>query len=346
MEKISVFIINYNGKGTVLQTIESIRSMERVDVTIEVIDDHSTDGSLDMIRSSYPDIPVHVRPFNTAQLNFLRNLAIKLSRTPKLLITDNDIRFDLQCLSELLKVMEQDESVATCTPRLMYWDEPKRVYTAGTRVHYIGAATGEHRGEVPTHINSTPSLNSGGGILLLDRSKALKAGGFDEDYKMGWGDDGEFYQRLMLAGYRCLYVPSAFAYHESKPFTKSRTYRAVNQIYNRWQFILTHYSTRTILLLIPALLLYEVFQFIFLAYKGMIGIYFAGNAMAIKNIPLFLKKRKVIKALKVVPDRELLSSGAMFVSPSLLRSNKLMKLALKGVNVFFNLYWKSIRTFI
>jgi GT2 family glycosyltransferase len=346
MEKVSVFVINYNGKETVLQTIESIRSMEKVDVTIDVIDDHSTDGSSDMIRSSYPDVPIQVQPFNTARLNYLRNLAIRLSRTPKLLITDNDIRFDFQCLSELLRVMEQDESVATCTPRLMYWDEPKRIYTAGTRVHYIGAATGGRRGEVPAHLDSTPSPNSGGGILLIDRSKALKAGGFDEDYKMGWGDDGEFYQRLMLAGYRCLYVPSAVAYHESKPFTNSRTYRAVNQIYNRWQFILTHYSTRTIILLIPALLLYEVFQFLFLAYKGMTGIYFMGNAMAIKDIPLFLKKRKAIGVLKIVSDRDLLSSGAMYVSPSLLRSNKLMKLALKGANGFFNLYWKSIRIFI
>jgi GT2 family glycosyltransferase len=346
MEKISVFIINYNGKRTVLQTIESIRSMERVDVTIDVIDDHSTDDSPDMIRSAYPDIPVYALPFNTARLNFLRNLALRLAHTPKLLITDNDVLFDSLCLSELLKVMEQDESIATCTPRLMYWDEPKRVYVAGTRVHYIGVATGGRRGEVPTYIDPTPTPNSGGGILLLDRSKALKAGGFDEDYKMGWGDDGEFYQRLMLAGHKCLYVPSAFARHECKPFTSLRTYRAVNQIYNRWQFILTHYSTKTIFLLIPALLLYEVFQFLFLARKGMTDIYFTGNTMAIKSIPLFLKKRKVIKVLRVVSDRDLLSSGAMFVSPSLLQSNRLMELALKGANGFFNLYWKSIKVFI
>lgn len=346
MEKVSVAIINYNGRNTVLKTIDSIYGMEGVGVHIQVIDDCSTDGSPEMIKNVYPFIPIHIRPYNIRKLNVLRKEAIERTNTRKLIITDNDILFDRRCLVELLKVMNQTEGIATCTPRLMYWNEPKKIYTAGTQIHYLGAAIGRYRGEIVEVMNQVPSMNSGGGILLLDRLKALKIDGFDEEYMSGWGDDGEFYQRLMLAGYKCLYVPTAIAYHEDKPFNHTRSYRVAGQIYNRWQFILTHYSGLTLILLAPVLVLYEFMQLVFLIFKGMLHLYAKSNIMVLKDILLFLKKRKDIQGLRVVSDRDVLSTGVIYVSPSLLKKNRLLRRSLKVTCDFFDLYWKLIKPFI
>lgn len=345
MGKVSVFIINYNGKNTVLKTIESIYRMEEIEPDIQVIDDCSTDSSPEIIVNAYPHIQIHKQPFNTGKPNILRNQAIKLADTPRLLITDNDVLFNNQCLKELLKVMDQDDGVAACVLRLMYWDEPKRIYSAGTRVHYLGAAIGLHRGEIIDIINHVPFLSTGGGILLLDRSKALQTGGFDEDYLHGWGEDGEFYQRLILAGYKCLYVPTAFAYHESKVHNVRRS-RAAGQIYNRWQFILTHYSSRTIVFLMPAFFLYEIMQFLFLLLKRMPLLYFKANLMALRSLPMIFRKRKTIQGMKIISDKDVLFSGMIFVSPYLLKNNCLLKLLLKSISQFFDIYWKLIRPFI
>lgn len=345
MEKVSVFIINYNGKNTVLKTIESIYKMQEVSLEIQVIDDGSTDGSAEIIRKSYPNIPVHKHPCNTSNLNIARNEAITGADSHKLLITDNDIFFDSQCLKKLINVMDQDESIATCTPRLMYWSEPERIYTAGTQIHYIGAAIGKYRGEIMEEINQSPSLNCGGGILLIDLSKALRVGGFDENYMMGWGDDGEFYHRLMLAGFKCLYVPTAFAYHEDK-LHRIRQSRVLAQTYNRWLFILTHYSTYTIILLIPAFIIYEIMQFLFLSYKRMLFLYLKANTLVLKSLPMILSKRRKIQAMRVVSDKDVLFSGTIFVSPSLLEKTGFLKSFLELINCFFDKYWKVVKKVI
>ena len=195
-------------------------------------------------------------------------------------------------------------------------------------------------------MSTVPTLNSGGGILLLDRALATKIGGFDGDYMLGWGDDGEFYQRLLRFGLKCLYVPTAVAYHEDKLRNRERNYRVEAQIFNRWQFIFTHYSAITLVLLTPAFLFYEIIQCAFLSYKRMLFLYFKGSFYSFKSLPEFLAKRKKIQAIRRVSDKEVLFSGPIYVSPSLIENSKILKLLLKTINSFFDIYWKSVKPFI
>ncbi len=346
METIPVVVINYNGKRTVLDTIRSIYEMEDVQVRVYMVDDGSTDGSPDLVSKTFPEVIIQREPKNIGKLNVMRNKALQLVDSKWVLITDNDIIFDKKCLAELLRVMKSDESIATCTPRLMNMDRPEYVYTADTKVHFIGAAIGELRGKKLDPRQLKITSNSGGGIVLLDREKALEVGGYDEDYLMGWGDDGEFYQRLLRAGYKCLFVPSAYALHEEKPFGKLRHYRAVGQIYNRWLFILTHYSIVTLVLLLPAFVLYELMQFAFMTAKKMPHLYIKGNLLVLKNLPLILKKRKKIQKLRKVSDKNVLYSGHIYVAPSVLQNNAMLRVSVGMISIFFNLYWKIVKIFI
>ena len=344
-ENIEVFIINYNGEKTILSTIKTLYESEEVNISVSVIDDCSKDRSPEIIKENYPNIPVHILPFNTRRPNKLRNMAFELSKSEFIFVTDNDLMFEKRCLYELVREIKRDEKIAACSPRLMYWDNPKKVYFAGTKVHYLGAAIGEKRDEEVDNFDNIPTLNSGGGIALLRRSTVINIKGFDEDYMLGWGEDGEFYQRLLMAGYICLYVPMAVAYHEYKPFTSTRKYRALGQLYNRWLFLLTHYSLTLLVLITPALIIYELFQFFFMVMKKMIFLYFKGNFLVIKNFPLILKKRKKIQSLRKVSDKEVLFAGSLYVSPALL-NNKILKIFSLSLSKFFELYWETIKPII
>ncbi len=339
---IEVFIFNYNGKNTVLSTIESLYNSQGVDVSVYVIDDHSTDDSLEMIKKCYPNVQIYQFPYNTKKLNLLRNKALELSKSNYLFITDNDLNFDKNCLAELLKVIESDGRIATCTPRLMHWDQPDKVYTAGTKVHFIGGAISEQRDKIYKANNDFPSSNSGGGISLIRREAALKAGGFDEKMLMGWGDDGEFYQRLLRAGYLCLYVPSAFALHENKIVNIIRKYRVVGQTYNRWLFILSHYSVALIILLVPVFIIYEIFQIFFVLIKGVFPQYVQGNLLVFKNFKTVLEKRRFVQKLKIVSDKNILFSGNLYVAPALIEKYSFLKIAISLFSSALNAYWKLI----
>jgi len=65
-----------------------------------------------------------------------------------------------------------------------------------------------------------------------------------------------------------------------------RKNRVVGQTYNRWWFILSHYSVLLIILLIPAFLLYEILQILFVLMKGALKQYLEGNILVIKNLLL------------------------------------------------------------
>ena len=345
--QIEAFINNYNGKNTILSTIKSLYSSEGVKISINVIDDHSTDESTDLIKDYFPEIPVYILPYNTKKANILRNKGLEMAKGEFVLITDNDLYYDRRCISEMLKVMKDDKNVAAITPRMMYWNQPNKIYLAGTRVHFIGAAISDSRDKIYIENgDNTPITNSGSGICFVRREVALKVGGFDINLRQGWGSDGEFYQRLLRAGYKCLCVPSAFALHEDKLVVTNRKFRVVGATYNRWVFILSHYSMKLIVLLIPVFIIYEIFQLAFVLTKGIIIEYIKGNFLVIKNIPLIWKKRKFVQGLKVVPDKEVLFSGNIYVAPALIEKHKIIKYTVLIFSAFLNYYWGIIKNFI
>ena len=346
VRNLEVYIINYNGKNTILSTIQSLYESCDVKVLISVIDDHSADESIDLVKEKYPDIPVYILPYNTKKVNILRNKALQLSKSEFLFVTDNDLKFDKRCLAELLKVMESDSKITTCTPRLMYWDQPDKIYAADTKVHFIGSTIADQRDKIYEGSITPPSTNSGGGICLIRREAAARVGGFDENLMIGWGDDGEFYQRLLRAGYLCLYVPSAFALHENKIVETLRKNRVVGQTYNRWRFILSHYSVLLIILLIPAFLLYEILQILFVLMKGALKQYLEGNILVIKNFSSIAGKRKVVQNLKVVSDNKVLYAGVLFVAPRLVRNYPFIKYIIYAFSYFLNFYWVVIKNII
>lgn len=345
-ELIEVFIINYNGENIVLPTIQSLLNSVDVRIAITVIDDDSSDNSIELIHKQYPNITVHKMPFNQKRANVLRNRALELAASKYVFLTDNDLIYDKKCLVEMYNYIKKDETIATCTPRLMYLDQPDKVYVAGTRVHFIGAAIADKRDQIYEDELEAPSINSGSGICLVNREIALKCGGFDDKLMQGWGSDGEFYQRLLLAGYKCMYIPSTFALHEAKLNVNDRKFRAVGQTHNRWVFILTHYSLSLILLLFPIFFFYEILQIVFVAINNMLPEYLLGNILVLRDFRYIIGKRKQIQKMRKVSDFDVLFSGIIYIAPSLINKHKFIGKAVKSLSWFLDAYWRLIQKII
>ncbi len=345
MVTIPVAIINYNGKRTLLQTVESLFNSKDIKTEVYVFDDCSTDDALEEVKQKFPKVKIYKHPFNTKNPNVLRNLALHKIKSERIFITDNDIIFDEYCIKNLNDIMDTDSLITTCSPRLMYLSDKERTYFAGVKIHFMATAIGNYRDEIVNHSDKPVDSNSGGGIMLVKRDKAFEVGLFDEDYGLAWGDDGEFYQRLLLSGYKCLYVPQAFGYHEYKPFSKERYHRAQGQVRNRLMFIFSHYSKRTIILLTPAFLVYELMEFVFMLSKRIPLLFFKGEKEFLKRIKLVKQKRKNIQRLRKVSDKDVLYSGDIYIFPSHL-SNKLIKFLVNIAQSFFKYYWKIISPLI
>lgn len=342
---VSVVIVNYNGRATVLGTIASLLDMQGVRADIIVVDDGSTDGSPEAVAREFPGVEVLREAHNTRQVNRLRNRGLHAARTEKVFVTDNDVTFDPRCILEMLRAMQREERVAMCTPRLMYSDDTSLVYMGGARVHFIGATLEANRHKAYDG-NPEPRAGVGGGIALFDRKALAEVGGFDEEYELAWGDDIELHQRLLLAGYKSLYVPTAVGFHEYKPFGKARHYRAKGQVKNRLRFILTHYSTRTLVLAAPALLFYEVTQALFFVLKGLGRHYFVGTLEALGALPATWRRRGEVQALRAVADPDIIFAGDIYVRPEHGAGSRVVARAVGSVSGLLAWYWRVILPFL
>lgn len=335
--KVTVAIINFNGRDTLTKTIESILSMDHPLEELLVVDDGSTDGSMEEVARQFPGVRAKCMTKNSGMLNKLRNIALREAKTRLVLVCDNDITFESSCLSNLTQAIETLPEAAICTPRMLHTSDPTRVYSEGHPMHYVGATIDEGRNLLARQVQRRPRRTVGGGTQLIDKTKLKDVGLFDEDFALGWGDDGEFHHRVNMSGLNCYSVPRAVVYHPAK--RGGARYHA--QLRNRWLIIAQSYSLRTILITLPALIAYEILVF-FLVFKNRaLGEYFAAAKYVFDNFGKILKKRRAVQRLRRVSDRELLHSGPIYIPPPL-DKDRFIASGARALNRLFATYWSVV----
>ncbi len=175
--------------------------------------------------------------------------------------------------------------------------------------------------------------------MLIRKSVARNVGWLDEDFYFGY-DDGEFTYRVTLAGYSVMQVPMAKVYHLEKAGRRTDILRY--QIRGRADFILKTYSTRSLLLLSPALALFELLLFLFLASKGSGAEWFRGMSLVMKNFGHIMDKRKTVQKLKKRSDKELLTTGEILMAPGKRPGGVMLKVK-RVVELFLDSYWRLVQ---
>ena len=341
-EKVTIAVITYNGEHLLQECLSAIKSQDYPEYEIMVIDNNSTDHSVDLVREKFPEVKILQMKENRGP-NPARNVAILKSDTSYTLLVDDDAVLTPQCLRILMKTMKEYSNVAICNPRIVLYDDRTRIQYDGSRLCYIGAVIARNSGASIQQASKTtiPVSVVSGLTMLVKRDKALQIGLFDEDYFFGW-DDADFSLRMTISGFKCLHVPQAVVYHKLK---KRGLSKAFYQIRNRWYLILKSYSSRTLFLLWPILLVYELGLLLFLTMKGVLFEYLKANLAVIKNFGKLMKKRRKIQALKKISDGEVLCAGDFYMREDLMEK-RYLKLGKNILNHVFNLYWKVIKSFI
>src|SRR3972149_2487651 len=332
---VSVVITNYNGQDTLPKTLESGKQLDPLPSEVILVDDGSTDQSTKMAMEILPSLRVVRMGKNTARLNQVRNAGLRAALHKFVFLMDNDILLEPNCVRRLVEEMGRLPQAVVCTPRLLFANERNRIYTDGQKLHYIGSPIALNRNAVAKGQSPVVEGTTGGGILLMDKENAEKVGFFNESFSMGWCDDGELFIRLILTGVKCYHVPHAVGYHYHKYRTTERAYA---QVRNRCLVILEGYSARTLFLLAPAFFAYEIFLLSMILLKGSLRDYWRGNADVLKELSTILQRRRITQGQRKISDRDILSSGDLYISPTLL-NNSVFRVGIKIVNSFFSGYW-------
>lgn len=331
---VTVGIINYNGEAVLAETLDSVLAQDYPAIReILVVDDGSSDRSVSMVRAKFPVVRVIESNENRGP-NPARNRVLRESGTDYVLLMDNDIVMEKDALRRLVQTLTDVQDAGVVSAQIRFRESPEKIQYNGVFIHYTAGAVMNTRTDNPPIKVGAVS----GGTLLVDRKKAFEIGLFDEDFFSGW-EDGDFTFRMALTGYPVLVETRARVYHKKEATGLARV---ACQVRNRWWFIFKNYSCRTIVLIMPALILNQTAIGLFMTIKGQLGGFLKGNFEALATLPQVNRKRRMIMKVKRVADRELLTGESVNLVGDVPLSG-VMQTGMKLMNGFFKLYWALIK---
>ncbi|MCB1385603.1 MAG: glycosyltransferase family 2 protein [Nitratireductor sp.] len=212
--RVSVIIPNWNGERWLEACLRSLHAQDRRPLEIILVDNGSSDRSLELARRHAPDATIIELGVNTGfAVAANRGVEAAAGRYVFLLNTDTQVAAD--CIRKLEDAIETcPENLIAVMPLMVSLDAPDRVDDAGDRLSWYGQAVKTGHGEPVADFDREREIFSPcGGAVLLRRADFLALGGFDAGF-FAYLEDVDFGLRARLAGYRHRLLPAARVLHK------------------------------------------------------------------------------------------------------------------------------------
>lgn len=220
---VSVIIVNWNTADLLAQAVASLEASGAGDLVREVIvvDNGSTDGSLDLLSRCWPTVRQIPNATNRGY-QAANNQGMAAASSEYLLLLNTDAMLQEGCLDRLVSWLASHPDAAIVGPRLCYGDGRFQRWTAG-RSPSLGAAASYFF--LLDHVFPASGLWLGRDVqraftpgwvssacMLVRRSALTQIGPMDERF-FAYMDDVDLCARAWAAGWRVWYLPGAHATH-------------------------------------------------------------------------------------------------------------------------------------
>ena len=132
---VSVVIVNYEGREHLAHTLPAVKALDGVITEVILVDNSSSDGSLELVRELCPEIHVIEAGGNLGPAA-ARNIGLKAANNRWVLLLDNDVICPPETLTTLLAAAQ--EGVALVQPRSVLADSPEIIHYDGGSPHCQG----------------------------------------------------------------------------------------------------------------------------------------------------------------------------------------------------------------
>lgn len=213
-----IVIVNWNGREVTLDCLRSLKKLTYREFTIIVVDNASSDGSVESLRSKFPDIIV-LEQSNNLRFAGGNNVGIKYAMghgAEAVLLLNNDTTVHPEFLTHLVERLEGDPATGMVAPKIYYHDDKNRIWFAGGEISFW-TGTMKHTGIRKTdhgQLDQHRKIDYATGCCVLVRSSVIeKVGMLDESYFI-YTEDADWSMRVSDAGYSILYEPAAKVWHK------------------------------------------------------------------------------------------------------------------------------------
>jgi len=214
---IDIIIPNYNGADLLPACLDALRRQTRGDFAITIVDDGSTDASLTLLATHYPEVNVLRRERNGG-LALAINQGFRQTRRPYVVLLNNDTEAEPVWLEELIGALDRFPDYAFAASKLRLWDRRDALHSAGDGYAAEGRpynrGVWQHdRGQFDAILEVWGTC-AGAAAYRRSALEALEQNGelLDTDLFM-YCEDVDLNLRARLAGLRTVFVPRAVVYH-------------------------------------------------------------------------------------------------------------------------------------
>lgn len=205
---IAIVVPNWNGRSWLPGCLDAITAQDRAAAEVIVVDNGSTDGSLEYLAGEHSEVTVLELGRNTG---FARaaNEGIRAARSELVALLNTDVVLDPDWLGRMTAALEGHAGAASAACKMLSLADQSRVYDAGDVLRRDGACEQRGRFCVDEGQWDQPGEVFGAcaGAALYRRDAVLSIGGFDERF-FAYLEDVDLAMRLRLAGWSCRYEPA------------------------------------------------------------------------------------------------------------------------------------------
>jgi GT2 family glycosyltransferase len=295
---IGVVTVTYNSSSVICGFMDSLLKQGAPDFVLYVIDNASSDETLKLL-TGYQDPRVLVIPngrnVGVAEGNNIGIRAALKDDCALVLLINNDTVFDSDLVAGLVEGIGRYKCDMV-VPKIMYFDQPKRIWSAGgsfSRIRGSARHFGFNREDdgtfdQPRAVNYNPTC-----CMLIKREVFERVGMMDANYFV-YFDDTDFCRRAYRSGIKLFYVPSVRLLHKVSSLTGSVSdftirYLTRNHVY----YLLKNFPRWQVLFYLPAYQVHILVRYFLTPTK--LRAFLITEKAFLEGIRLFVHSRRTVK---------------------------------------------------
>lgn len=213
--KVSIIIVNWNGLAHLETCLESLKAQSFRDFEVVMVDNGSTDASIDFLRERYPWVRLVLLPTNTGFATG-NNQGLEHAVGEYIVALNNDTEAEPDWLANLVRVADAHPEAGMIGSRICSFDDHDLIDSVGHGVCVDAMSRGRFRNKRWSQLRMQPIeeiLFPSACVALYKRQMLEETGFFDDDF-FAYAEDTDLGLRCRLAGWGAVAATDAVVYHK------------------------------------------------------------------------------------------------------------------------------------
>jgi GT2 family glycosyltransferase len=235
---------------------------------ILIVDNASTDGTVEMLRDKYPLVNLISMPFNTGCPGG-RNIGILNTLGEIIFFLDDDCIIDCDAIEKVVQRFNEEPELGVISMAVVNYDADSKLQPFFS----------------PNNLGNEERYfyNFSGGASAIKRKVFNAAGLFPQEYMYG-GEERDLSYRIMAEGFRILYFPRVRVHHKASSSMRDKYKRFKTSIFNELLIFMKYYPLKKAILTIS----WKLFYFLIYSLRTRSFLYYL---LILMQVPWFILKK-------------------------------------------------------